>query len=516
MDPFSINYRESATTNRVLRDLGGLEYEVKRYSWDRYVGPSILEYEATGNVGALGNLLNYLGKGVVVTDNHRGKPVWWGRLNEMTFTDENLTVTFSLDKTSNKTACRYNYLGESGITAFVEDTDSQNSYGILEMILSKSDTSPDAALSYATSEHEFLRWPQPIINIKKSNRVFATIKAESWLYQMNQRYYNQDEGLEAFEDFGSGNQKLGDVAANETVAQSFELSSAAGWDIKKIAIRIRKEGAPVDDVQLYLMSDSGVDTPSAILATATVIGGADIPESMTRVEFTFPTAYTAAISTTYWIAVTRSGGADSTNYYVVEANEDLGADGIFRIYDGSAWNTREPDADMPYWVYGEDETSDQITDIVTEKAEFVKNITIESSGVFTNQFRNDYPVAWDEYALHMDNGTDNDLRYTGELDIDRNLDIFEEPSVATTSDPIIGADGVLCTPTGTPVPPADCYIGWVNISDLSFISSLNTEFLDLLSQFYIDESEWRNGEWHPTRARGAGKIGDSFRGILRG
>ena len=153
---------------------------------------------------------------------------------------------------------------------------------------------------------------------------------------------------------------------------------------------------------------------------------------------------------------------------------------------------------------------------MTEKAEFVKNITIESSGVFTNQFRNDYPVAWDEYALHMNNGTDNDLRYTGELDIDRNLDIFEEPSVATTSDPIIGADGVLCTPTGTPVPPADCYIGWVNISDLSFISSLNTEFLDLLSQFYIDESEWRNGEWRPTRARGAGKIGDSFRGILRG
>lgn len=514
MNEFSINYR--ATNNKITQDLSGLSYVVRSYSKNRYVGPAALEVDAHGSASQLGTLLNRLGAGIIVTDNLRGQPVWWGRINEIAFHDENITVKFSLDKTSNKTACRYNYLDDSGVTAFVEDADSQDAYGILELILSKSDTSPAAALAYATSENNFLRFPQPIIKIGNNNQVYATISGESWLHPTQQRYYNQDAGLETFDGTGSGNQPLGDTAANETIAMSVvELSSSTGWDIKKIAVRLRREETPTDNIELHLMSDApGV--PSATLASKSLVG-ADLDEGMSRVEFEFAAAYSAATVTKYWFALTRSGAADSTNYYVVEMDEDLGADGELLIYDGSDWAGREQDADMPYWIYGEDETSDQISDILDDTAEFIDRAVIKAdSGVFTNQYRDDSPVAWDEFAQHMDNGTENGLRYTGLVDIDRFLTIDEEPSAVGRSTPLLGSDGKLRHPSGTLFPPEDCYIGWVKLSELEFISSLSDDFVDLVSSIYVDEAEYRGGLWRPVATRGAGKSADALKGTLQG
>tara|TARA_Y100000310_G_scaffold342169_1_gene444090 strand:+ start:6241 stop:8133 length:1893 start_codon:yes stop_codon:yes gene_type:complete len=109
--------------------------------------------------------------------------------------------------------------------------------------------------------------------------------------------------------------QFGDNTASSKLGQSFQSSIAIDCD--KATIRIRKIGAPTDNVKVSLQADSSGDPSGTALQTVN-LDGSTLTTSYQNKEFTFPATQALDASTTYWLVVERSGAADASNYYECE------------------------------------------------------------------------------------------------------------------------------------------------------------------------------------------------------
>ena len=87
------------------------------------------------------------------------------------------------------------------------------------------------------------------------------------------------------------------------------------------------------------------------------------PGALQKIIWSSP--YTLTNGTTYVLQVRRSGANDANNYYKIKVCEDLGAvNGTFAIWNGGAWVARNPDADLLFGLMGQEETTNQIKNIL--------------------------------------------------------------------------------------------------------------------------------------------------------
>ena len=134
-------------------------------------------------------------------------------------------------------------------------------------------------------------------------------------------------------NFGTANITIGDAAARTRQAQ--QVITTAHGKRNGVKLRVKKVGAPVDNLQIQFFSDSGTNTPSAssTSTTATVAGGT---LTTSYVETTF--AVTGAVlnsGTTYHVVITRSGANDAVNYYQIDAGAQGDYDGASNTYNAS-------------------------------------------------------------------------------------------------------------------------------------------------------------------------------------
>ena len=195
-------------------------------------------------------------------------------------------------------------------------------------------------------------------------------------------YYARAEGWQGALGGGAG-QALGIPTATR-VAQSWTANG--DWPLKDIWIKAARTGSPTDELVVELLSQI---TPTlVVLATCAGVPAAALTGELGWVKCTLPAEHVLTGGATYWLGARRSGAADAANYYRVTVDEGQAAPGAFRLWDGSAWISRTPDAGLVYSLTGEEETSRQLCALVGQAGQFLSGCRVkDASGVRGRQYR---------------------------------------------------------------------------------------------------------------------------------
>lgn len=246
------------------------------------------------------------------------------------------------------------------------------------------------------------------------------------------------------------------------IGQQFRPSTA--WSAYSAWVKLRKVGTPGDSVSVSIYTDSG-GVPGTSLGNASV-SAAGISANSAWTEFIFSTPVALTGGTTYWLIVERTGGLSVTDYYAVAVDEDAGyGDGYLRLWTGSGWVARGTEADLLFRIEGQEQTTDQISSIVTDSGQFLTGSTIDdASGINTNQYRQGAVDALTELTDLLDIGTTNARRLLCEVRQDRKLRVWEEPAYSGTPDIVRRMSGEIMTVNGVALQPGELVTGqWMHV-----------------------------------------------------
>lgn len=275
----------------------------------------------------------------------------------------------------------------------------------------------------------------------------------------------------------------------QKIAQSFSLAVDTTWTVDNIAISVRRQGSPADNLQVDLCSDSA-GSPGSVLASDTV-AGSTLTENMAWVEFDMGNTQSVAYGTTYWIVVSRTGSNDIDDYYLVDTDEAIGySRGSFKVYTGSAWTTRHIDADMAFRVRGAVETTTQINSIYTAVGQFFTGIDlVNASGIYSNQYREGDTTGKSEIDALLSSGTSAGVRLLAATTVDGVLKIYAQPS-AGEDDLMLRNNGRISWQSGSYINDGWLPVGkWLKIGDIP----PNVDVLSSLASIFIERAEFRDG-----------------------
>jgi hypothetical protein len=275
----------------------------------------------------------------------------------------------------------------------------------------------------------------------------------------NDNKYLVDKGYLLTGSVATNRQAVGDVLPSR-VAQKFQV--ATGWDAYTLVVRAAATGTPADSLRVAIWSDSG-GSPSASLASGTV-AAADVGSAMGWVAIDLATPYALAAATDYWLVVERTGSADEANYYTVGLDSTLGySGGGLKEYVDGAWALRTPDCDMPFQVWSEQATEEQIEAMLTA-GQFVEGVQMRvTSGLSERQYRaGELSIRAEvELLLALGRSTGGGLAATTTLE--RTV-IVEDEAAASDLDLVLGLDGVVRHPLGGELGAGVLPVGrWVQV-----------------------------------------------------
>ena len=489
--------------------------EVIRYSHAAIGGPKKAILRAYGSTLDLWEFMEMLRCPVIITHKERAKAVWWGYINEVTVYVDGEQRTASLNGMANNVAVGYTLNQFAFKTAFSSNTTSTSEYGTKDLILTARDRTDTQAQSYRDTELD--RRKYPIITRPEHTSIqrvnYAEIECYGWWETLGWRYYTQDEGQEAYEDLDNYyGREVGEDDRPEC-AQSFQISSAAGWDAYEIYLRLRKHGSPTDDVIVRLKADDGGEPAAGDLATCT-LGHASIENYADWILCTLSTSVSLATSTTYWIYVEMDGAIDADNCYIVDGNASKGyLNGKLMQYSTvtTSW-TDKPTMDMNFRVVGRSATSSQIDAIENSVAEFIVDCTVtDASGVNTAQYRDGDNTAKFEAEELLNVGTSNNLRLLARILENRWMEVYEEPP-QFEGDYSMDARGVITDQYGAVVHPTDCPVAvWMKFES-AIPSSVDTSKLMNADYLFVEEAEYmpRENKFRVIRTRDTDILRDLF------
>lgn len=136
--------------------------------------------------------------------------------------------------------------------------------------------------------------------------------------------------------FGTASVSVGDAAARTRQAQ--QIITTAHGKRNGIKLRVKKVGAPVDNLQVQFYSDSGSNSPSgSTTSTMATVAGGSLTTSYVETTFTVTGAVLDS-GTTYHVVINRSGANDGSNYYQIDAGAQSDYDGASNTYNAS-WSS---------------------------------------------------------------------------------------------------------------------------------------------------------------------------------
>ncbi len=209
--------------------------------------------------------------------------------------------------------------------------------------------------------------------------------------------------------------------------QTFTAPTAV-WTVDTVEIRLRKVGAPADNITVQLYTDSA-GAPNTLLKSATV-AAASIPTELDWVAFDFDNLQLLSGGTTYGLVVSRSGANSPTDYYEIDLDDAAGyANGTCTAYDGAAYQTMSPVCDMVFRVLGGIDTGQQAANIL--EAQSWTAFDTVTTGVVSNQYRDGELTAYDELETLLDGGTSAGVRLLARSTIQRGAVIYAKQDKTT-------------------------------------------------------------------------------------
>jgi hypothetical protein len=139
---------------------------------------------------------------------------------------------------------------------------------------------------------------------------------------------------------GGTSAKIGDHIDRTKQSQQVVVTKHGG--LSKIKLRLKKVGAPTDNFEVQIFTDSS-NTPSATaLSTKATLAGTSLTTDFA--EYTFTLTETAAGDLclnppdSYHIVITRTTGVDAVNYYEIDAVPVGNYVGTPNTYNGTIWS----------------------------------------------------------------------------------------------------------------------------------------------------------------------------------
>jgi hypothetical protein len=482
-------------------------------------GPVEASITAYGTRESLYDLIEWLRCPIRMFDSF-AQNLFWGYINEVQIRTDALEIAVTLDSMANKVAVEYSSMtpgqavvGQQVITDWQQNDVSIATYGTKELIATLSDVSTNLAEVKRGLLLEEKKYPLTTWYMSgQQGSLSATLLCKGWWSTLDWKYYLNNSGYEAYTESGEGVHQLGNDSGHMFCAQSYQLGVAVGWYADKVLIKLRKEGSPADNVRISLYSDVA-GAPGTELAYA-LAAGTSVPTDYNWMMVDLNTRVWHAPATTYWLVLTRSGAADSSNYYWIDVNEELGyTRGVFRYGNGSSWNARSPDADMNFEVEGSIETSQQLSTLATQCGQFLTGgVKLDvASGVYSCPYRPGTTTGLAEALVLLKAGTSNSRRMLAEVTVNKVLRVYEEPARPTNPQLLMTSSGRVRDITGSVWPPFWAPVGkWVGMHDvipstidstriadpyMVFIDEYSYSFLDKVGTLYprTEPSPWNVG-----------------------
>lgn len=438
------------------------QWTVERLSWRAVGGPWAGRLRATAGYGMaalprLWSLVDLLRCGVTVTS--RG-PAWWGYVSAVEVHAPKveggraIVARVELDEMWNRGMGEYYTFhpakpgGERNLTAIYSRADAIANFGYKERVFRLPGLMTAAqAAAYVWSR--VLRYGYPVttlnlaegagaasralasLNAAGAGGYYVTVELRGWWETLDWRFYTDARGRVGNTTGGTA-YSMGSASSNMLWAESFACGTEA-WDVSEVWVKMRKVGGPTDNVQVDLMTTSA-GSPGSSLGSAT-LSGYKITQESDWFKFTFASPVTLAASTTYWVRVTRSGGASGSNYYelMVDA-ETTWARGGLKYYNGSAWATWTPEGDLAFQVVGTMDAGLQMERVLSASAgcgQFLAGSRIEPAvGVSSVPYRDGSTRGREEMELHLATGTSTGGRLLAKVDPERVCRVYAQPASA--------------------------------------------------------------------------------------
>ena len=499
--------------------------ELESLSKSAIGGPKNASLRIEGSADSLWELAEMMRAPVNIWDKTRSKKVWWGYLSRATLHIDDVRRKVDMRHMANRVSVAYTLNNTRETTTFTADTDSVNEFGKKEIRLSAGEMTDTQAQNYRGTMLAQRKYPSISVPLASSGgRNFAQVRCRGWWDTLSWQYYDNDAGKEEYMDLdsfpGRTVQKQGD--GRPRLAQSFTNSSGSNWDVNKIYIRARKveEGIGVSDaLEVYLYDDSAGE-PGSSQANASVTA-ANIDTFSDWIEFELNTTVTLTSGSTYWIVVQNETypSVDKNDYFYIDGNSSEGyVNGRLLLYNvnSSSWEAWSQPCDINFRVVGEEVTTTQVSNIVSDAGEFLIGTNIiDASGLSTNPYREGDNTARFEIEKLLEYGTTNDLRLLARVLDNYKLEVYEEPE-KFEDDYILGNDGVR-DPEGNVVLPQDCPVGvWMRYRD-AMPGHVNTNRLSNASHVFVEEAEYRvrDNRYHILQTRDISDFKDVF-GVIDG
>ena len=280
----------------------------------------------------------------------------------------------------------------------------------------------------------------------------------------------------------------GEGISYDNIAMSFETDTT--WVCTHVAIKCRQVNSPTDSLRVALYPDSA-GVPGTVMTYNETLGSALYTE-LTWTEFAFATPVTLTANTTYYIGIRRKGSASLDDGYEIALDEDLGyADGTAQFYTGSAWVTRTPDADMPFRVIGEIDSTEQLEKALAVVDDFDGVLMQVDSNIPVRQYTEDERSALEEMEEMLDAGTSTGDRLVAWVTSDGTVIVRAEEIAGYGDVPLLlGADGRLKFGNGNFYPPGRLVFGQrIEMESLLLLDGMGVR-ASRSSSVYVAESTY--------------------------
>jgi len=397
-----------------------------------------------------------------------GQAAWWGFVNAFTVQDGALALTVSLDDLANRVQVAYADMpaaasgaGVRQTTPWADDLASQAVFGIKEQQLSLAFAS--ASQAAALRDQHLAACTRPALRASAGKIASArtgagpygrliTLDCRGWWDTLAWRYYSASPlAIENVNQAPTWEWDFGYSGYAEQVAQRVTIP-APGWFAGVVWLPLRRTTAVASNVVLDLCTDS-FGAPGTVLSTAVYAGSSLTTRNFSWIKFIFSPGV-ALTAGSCWLILSDSAPYHGTHYRVLMDKGLHYAGGQALLWNGAAWISLPPDADLQFRLACILETTEQIRAMVSSAGQFLTGLRLEAaSGLYTNPSRAGDSTALAEITRHLQAGTAGGQPLTAAVTAERALVIKSKAGPQDGPALKIGRDGIIRLPGGAPALP---------------------------------------------------------------